>query len=70
MFVSKQQVRTSECRIPKSKKNLQNPLSDNTNAIDALKTGLQDLYDLVAHVREAYVEDLEKKEYVEFEEVA
>lgn len=43
---------------------------DKSNAIDALKTGLQDLYDLVAHVREAYAEDLAKKEYAEFEEVA
>jgi DNA-directed RNA polymerase I and III subunit RPAC2 len=43
---------------------------DKTTALDALKTGLSDLYDLVAHVREAYAADLAKKEYVEFEEIA
>ncbi|PHZ11369.1 RBP11-like subunits of RNA polymerase [Rhizopus microsporus ATCC 52813] len=44
--------------------------TDKTTAIDALKTGLQNLYDVVAHVRSAYAEDLAKKEYVEFEETA
>ncbi|GAN02759.1 DNA-directed RNA polymerase I and III subunit Rpc19 [Mucor ambiguus] len=53
-----------------AKMNVRIQTTDNTNAIDALKSGLQDLYDMVAHVREAYVEGLEKKEYVEFEEVA
>lgn len=43
---------------------------DKTNAIDALKTGLSDLLDLVAHVRDTYEAELAKKEYVEFEEVA
>lgn len=43
---------------------------DKTTAIDALKTGLSDLLDMVSHVREAYAEDLAKKEYVVFDEVA
>jgi DNA-directed RNA polymerase I and III subunit RPAC2 len=38
--------------------------------VDALKSGLENLHDIVAHVRAAYKADLEKKEYVEFEEVA
>lgn len=43
---------------------------ENTTAIDALKTGLQDLLDLVSHVRDAYAEDLAKQEYEVFEEIA
>lgn len=47
-----------------------NKTIEKTNAIDALKTGLSDLHDLVAHVRDTYEAELAKKEYVEFEEVA
>lgn len=43
---------------------------ENTTAIDALKTGLSDLLDMVSHIRDSYAEDLAKKEYVEFEEIA
>ncbi|GAA5798136.1 DNA-directed RNA polymerase [Helicostylum pulchrum] len=53
-----------------AKMNVRIQTSDKTTAIDALKTGLSDLLSLVAHVREAYAEDLAKKEYVEFEEIA
>ncbi|KAI7897836.1 DNA-directed RNA polymerase [Cokeromyces recurvatus] len=53
-----------------AKMNVRIQTTDKTNAIEALKTGLSNLYDLVAHVRQAYEEDLAKKEYIEFEEVA
>lgn len=43
---------------------------DKTTAVDALKTGLSDLLALVSHIRDTYAEDLAKKEYVEFEEIA
>lgn len=43
---------------------------ENTTAIDALKTGLGDLLDMVSHIRDSYAADLAKKEYVEFEEIA
>ncbi|KAI9485373.1 MAG: DNA-directed RNA polymerase [Benjaminiella poitrasii] len=53
-----------------AKMNVRIQTTDRTNAIEALKTGLDNLYDLVACVRQAYEEDLAKKEYIEFEEVA
>ncbi|KAI8080255.1 DNA-directed RNA polymerase [Gilbertella persicaria] len=53
-----------------AKMNVRIQTTDKTTSIDALKTGLSNLYDLVAHVREAYAADLAKKEYVEFEEIA
>ncbi|CAO3611493.1 unnamed protein product [Mucor hiemalis] len=53
-----------------AKMNVRIQTTDKTTAIDALKTGLSDLLDLVSHVREAYAEDLAKNEYVVFEEIA
>ncbi|KAI8635946.1 DNA-directed RNA polymerase [Parasitella parasitica] len=53
-----------------AKMNVRIQTTESSNAIDALKKGLQDLHDLVAHVREAYASDLAKQEYVKFEEVA
>ncbi|KAG1196427.1 hypothetical protein G6F35_012989 [Rhizopus arrhizus] len=53
-----------------AKMNIRIQTTDKTTSIDALKTGLQNLYDMVAHVRSTYAEDLAKKEYVEFEEIA
>ncbi|KAI8978932.1 DNA-directed RNA polymerase [Pilobolus umbonatus] len=50
--------------------NIRIQTTDKTTAVDALKTGLSNLYDIVAHIRQAYVDDLAKKEYVEFEEIA
>ncbi|KAI9337186.1 DNA-directed RNA polymerase [Pilaira anomala] len=53
-----------------AKMNVRIQTSDKTTAVDALKTGLSDLLALVSHVRDTYAEDLAKKEYVEFEEIA
>ncbi|KAI8337807.1 DNA-directed RNA polymerase [Blakeslea trispora] len=53
-----------------AKMNVRIQTTDKTTAIDALKSGLSNLYDMVAHVRETYAAELAKKEYVEFDEVA
>ncbi|KAI8888483.1 hypothetical protein K501DRAFT_282784 [Backusella circina FSU 941] len=53
-----------------AKMNVRIQTTEKTNAIEALKTGLSNLHELVSHVRDAYAEDLEKANYVEFEEIA
>ncbi|KAG2194303.1 DNA-directed RNA polymerase [Mucor mucedo] len=53
-----------------AKMNVRIQTTENTTAIDALKTGLSDLLDMVSHIRDSYAADLAKKEYVEFEEIA
>ncbi|CAO3703607.1 unnamed protein product [Rhizopus stolonifer] len=53
-----------------AKMNVRIQTTDKTTSVDALKSGLQNLLDMVAHVRDAYAEDLQKQEYVEFEEIA
>ncbi|KAI8970362.1 DNA-directed RNA polymerase [Mycotypha africana] len=53
-----------------AKMNVRIQTTENTTAIDALKTGLSNLLDLVEHVQETFIAEFAKKEYVEFEEVA
>ncbi|KAG0171886.1 RNA polymerase subunit AC19 [Apophysomyces sp. BC1034] len=51
-----------------AKMNVRIQTSDNTTAIDALSKGLTDLHDMCAFIRQAYEEELAKKEYVVWDE--
>ncbi|KAI9252609.1 DNA-directed RNA polymerase [Sporodiniella umbellata] len=53
-----------------AKMNVRIQTTDRTTSVEALKTGLQNLLDMVSSVRDSYAMDLEKKEYEEFEEIA
>ncbi|KAF7729224.1 RNA polymerase subunit AC19 [Apophysomyces ossiformis] len=51
-----------------AKMNLRIQTSDNTTAIEALSKGLNDLHDMCAFIRQAYEEELAKKEYTVWDE--
>jgi DNA-directed RNA polymerase I and III subunit RPAC2 len=68
MFVSRQQVNTATMMTIRN--DIKRTLVEKTNAIEALKTGLSNLHELVAHVRETYDQELKKETFTRFEEIA